>query len=48
MIDVRKVLKIYEICNFQHYISIYSSNKNYIYFNLLPTRNNESNFFVII
>ena len=48
MIDGRKVLKIYEICNFQHYISIYSSNKNYIYFNLLPTIINESNVFVII
>ena len=49
MIDGRKVLKIHEICNFQHYLKLILPIKiTYTYFNLLPTKINESNVFVII
>ena len=49
MIDGRKVLKIHEICNFQLYLKIILPIKiTYTYFNLLPTKINESIVFVII
>ena len=49
MIDGRKVLKIHEICNFQHYLKLILPIKiTYTYFHLLPTKINESNVFVII
>ena len=47
----KKSIQDIEVCKFQQYLfsfKAYSSNQNYIYFNLLPTKIDENIVFVTI